>query len=112
MGSVLKAVFHCSRFACADEVTDFNLVKNQWRGHAKNVKCSSTSKRVRAHKSRQKTLRLHTYNKSWNMFAPPAQAKRLQWKLNELNCYQFSTILPRNEIKLSCISFFSVFQCH
>ena len=35
---------------------DFNLVKNQSRGHAKKVKCSSTSKRLRAHKSGQKTL--------------------------------------------------------
>ena len=50
----IKAVFHCSRFA----------QKNQSRGHAKKVKCSSTSKRVRAHKSRHKTLRLDTYSKS------------------------------------------------
>ena len=54
--------------------------KNQSRKHAKKVKCSSTSKRVRAHKSGQKTLRLDTYSKSWNMFAPPARAKRLQWQ--------------------------------
>ncbi len=41
-------------------------------------KCSSTFKRVRAHKSRQKTLRLDTPSKSSNLFAPPARAKRLQ----------------------------------
>ena len=57
-----------------------DLVENQSRGHAKKVKCSWTSKRVRAHKSRQKTLRLNTHSKSWNMFAPPARGKRLQWK--------------------------------
>ena len=57
----LKAIFHCSRFAHAGEATGFNLVKNQSRGHAKKVKCSSTSKRVCAHKTlRQKTLRLDT----------------------------------------------------
>ena len=78
--SRLKAVFHCSRFARAGEATDFILVKNQSSGHTKKVKCSLTSKRVRAHKSRQKTLRLDTYSKSWNLFAPPAPAKRLQWK--------------------------------
>jgi hypothetical protein len=50
----LNAVFHCSRFACAGEAADFNLAKNQSRGHAKKVKYSSTFKRVRAHKSRQK----------------------------------------------------------
>ncbi len=62
---LLKVVFHCSRFARAREATDFNLMKNQSRGHAKIVvKCSSTSKYVRAHKSRQKTLRLDTYSKS------------------------------------------------
>ena len=33
----LKAVFHCSRFARADGATDFNLVKNELRGHAKKV---------------------------------------------------------------------------
>ena len=60
----LKAVFHCSRFARPGGANDFNLVKNQSRGHAKKVKCSSTSKRVRAHKSGQKTLRLDTYSKS------------------------------------------------
>ncbi len=47
----LKVILHCSRFARVGEATDFNLVKNQSRGHAKIVKCSSTSKRVRAHKS-------------------------------------------------------------
>ncbi len=41
---------------------DFNLVKNQSRGHAKKVKCCPTYKRVRAHKSRQKTLRLVASN--------------------------------------------------
>ena len=61
---ILQAVFHCSRFAHARDTTDFNLVKNQPRRHATKVKCSSTSKRVRAHKSRQKTLRLDTYSKS------------------------------------------------
>ncbi len=35
-----KAVFHRSRFARADEATDFNPVKSQSRGHAKKVKCS------------------------------------------------------------------------
>ena len=40
--------------------TDFNLLKNQSRGHAKKAKCSSTSKRVRAHKSRQKRPELNT----------------------------------------------------
>ena len=47
--------------AHASEVTDFNLVQNQSRDHAKRVKCSSTSKHVHVHKSRQKTLRLDTY---------------------------------------------------
>jgi hypothetical protein len=55
---------HCRRFARVGEAIDFNLVKNQSRGHAKKGKCSSTSKRVRAHKSRQKTLRLNTFRKS------------------------------------------------
>jgi hypothetical protein len=52
-----KAVRHYSRFARAGEANDFNLVKNQSRGHAKKVECSSTSKRVSARKIRQKTLR-------------------------------------------------------
>ena len=60
----LKAIFHCRSFARADEATDFNLVESQLREHAKKVKCSSTSKRVRAHKSRLKTLRFDTYSKS------------------------------------------------
>ncbi len=76
--SPLKAICHCSCSARADNATDFSLVKNLSRGHAKKVKCSSTSKRVRAHKNRQKTLRLDTYSKSWNTFAPPARAKRLK----------------------------------
>ena len=38
----LVAIFHCSRFARAGEVTNFNHVKNQSRGHAKKVECSST----------------------------------------------------------------------
>ncbi len=33
----------------AGEVIDFNLPKNQSCGHAKKVKCSSTSKIVGAH---------------------------------------------------------------
>ena len=47
----IEAVFHCSRFARTDTATDFNLVKNQSRGHAKKIKC-------------QETLRLDTYSKS------------------------------------------------
>jgi hypothetical protein len=39
---ILKAIFHCSRFARAGEATNFNHVKNQSRGHAKKVECSST----------------------------------------------------------------------
>ena len=39
----LKAIFHCSRFARAGGATNFNHVKNQSRGHAKKVECSSTS---------------------------------------------------------------------
>ena len=35
---LVKTVFHCSRFAHAGEMTDFNLMKNQSRGHAKKVK--------------------------------------------------------------------------
>ena len=35
----LKAIFHCGRFASA---TNCNHVKNQSRGHAKKVECSST----------------------------------------------------------------------
>ena len=71
-----------------DETTDQNAAWcRSWQkkcsqptiSHA--YKCSSTSKRVRAHKSKQKTLRLDTYSKSWNMFAPPARAKRQQWKI-------------------------------
>ena len=54
--------------AVLGEASDLNLVKlNQSRGHAKKVqkvKSSSTFKRVRAYKSRQKTLRLDTYSKS------------------------------------------------
>ncbi len=56
-------------------------MKNQSCGHANKVKCSSTSKRVCAHKSRQKTPRLDTYSKSGNVFAPPARQKRLQWEM-------------------------------
>ena len=48
----LKAIFHCSRFAHAGEVTDFNLVKNQSRVHAKKGKCSSTSRRTKADRKR------------------------------------------------------------
>ena len=55
---LLKAVFHCRRFARAGGATDFNIVKNQSRAHTKKVKCSSTSKRVRAHKSGRKKLKL------------------------------------------------------
>ncbi len=51
-GFIVKDVFHSGRFTRADKATNFNLVKNLSRGHAKKVKCSSTSKRVRAHKSR------------------------------------------------------------
>ncbi len=40
-----KAIFHRRRFVRAGEATDFNLVKNQSRGHAKKGKCGSTSKR-------------------------------------------------------------------
>jgi hypothetical protein len=36
------AIFHCSRFARAGEAPNFNHVKNQSRGHAKKVECSST----------------------------------------------------------------------
>jgi hypothetical protein len=87
-----KAICHCSRFVHAS--TDFNLM-NQSRGHAKKVKCSSTSKRVRAHKSRQKTLRLDTYSKGGNVFAPPVRAKRLQWNWTVLN--QFTVRARSNE---------------
>ena len=38
----LKAIFHCGRFARAGGATNFNHVKNQSRGHAKKVECSST----------------------------------------------------------------------
>ncbi len=61
----IEAVFHDrSRFAGLGAATDFYPVKNQSRGHAKKMKCSSTSKRVRAHKNREKTLRLETCSKS------------------------------------------------
>ena len=39
---IVKAIFHCSRFARAGGATNFNHVKNQSRGHAKKVECSST----------------------------------------------------------------------
>ena len=39
----VKAIFHCGRFARAGGATNFNHVKNQSRGHAKKVECSSTS---------------------------------------------------------------------
>ena len=39
---LFKVIFHCSRFARAGEATNFNHVKNQSRGHAKKVECSST----------------------------------------------------------------------
>ena len=77
---IVKAVSRCSRFAREGETTDCNLVKNQSRRHAKKLKCSSTSKRVRVHKSRQKTLRLDNHSKSLNLFTPPVRAKQLQWK--------------------------------
>jgi hypothetical protein len=60
----IKAVFHCSRFARAGEVNDFNLVKNQACVNAKKVECSSTSERVRARKSIQRRLGLDTYSRS------------------------------------------------
>ena len=40
--SSLKAIFHCSRFVRAGGATNFNHVKNQSRGHARKVECSST----------------------------------------------------------------------
>jgi hypothetical protein len=39
----VKAIFHYGRFARAGGATNFNHVKNQSRGHAKKVECSSTS---------------------------------------------------------------------
>ena len=81
----IKAIFHCSRFAHAGGATDFNLVKNQSREHAKKVKCSSTSKRVRAYKSRQKTLRLDTNSKGSNMFAPHTAMENGLLGLNHCN---------------------------
>ena len=39
---MIKAIFHCGRFARAGGATNFNHVKNQSRGHAKKVGCSST----------------------------------------------------------------------
>ena len=55
----MHTAVHCNRFAHGHAKKAFNLVKNQSRGHAKKViKCSSTSKRVRAHKSREETFRL------------------------------------------------------
>jgi hypothetical protein len=41
---LFKAIFHCSRFARAGGATNFNHLKNQSRGHAKQVECSSTFK--------------------------------------------------------------------
>ncbi len=37
---------HNLRLFSMGKATDFNSVKSQSRGHAKKVKCSSTSKRV------------------------------------------------------------------
>ena len=46
----VKAIFHCGRFARAGGATNFNHVKNQSRGQAKKVECSSTSASIQADK--------------------------------------------------------------
>ena len=51
----------------------YNLVKNQSRRLAKKFKCNSTSKRIRAHKSRQKTPRLHIATIETCSFRPRGQ---------------------------------------
>ena len=58
------ALFHYSRFARAGGATNFHHVKNQSRGHAKKVECSSTLKRVREQTSGQKLRRLDNYRES------------------------------------------------
>jgi hypothetical protein len=67
---VLRHLVFCSKSILSEKQRPFSiaghfiLVKNQSRGHAKKVKCSLSSRRVRVHKSRQKTLGLDTYSKS------------------------------------------------
>ena len=63
----LKAIFHYSRFARAGGATNFHHVKNQSRGHAKKVECSSTLRRVPRAGKRTKN----------------AQARQRQRKLNQ-----------------------------
>ena len=70
-----RALSDIKRSACA-----WHFISDKALLYTRALDSTSTSKIVRAHKSRQKTLRLGNYSKSWNMFAPPARAKRLQWK--------------------------------
>ena len=63
--TLVKAIFHCGRFARAGGATNFNHVKNQSRGHAKKVECSSILPwRVREHSGGQKMHRLGNYRES------------------------------------------------
>jgi hypothetical protein len=73
----LPAPHYKGNFPFSRLATSFNHVKNQSPGHAKKVECSFISSIYIG----QKMHRLGNYRESWVMFAPPARAKRLQWKM-------------------------------
>ena len=83
----LKAIFHYSRFARAGGATNFHRVKNQSRGHAKKVECSSTLTRVREQTSGQKLRRLDNYRECWKKFAL-ARAVKTAAVENGLSAYE------------------------
>ena len=77
----LKAIFHCGRFARAGGATNFNHVKNQSRGHAKKVECSSTFMACPRAFRRTKNAQDRRLQKKLSNVRSPARAKRLQWKI-------------------------------
>ena len=87
--SSLKAIFHCGRFARAGRAINFNHVKNQSRGHVKQVECSSTFmacprafKRTKNAKDRQLQRKLSNVR-----FARAGKATAMENCLNVLRCY-------------------------
>ena len=76
-----KAIFHCGRFARAGGATNFNHVKISRAGKPRKLNVVLLSWRVHEQSGGQKMHRIDNYRESWVMFAPPARANRLQWKV-------------------------------
>jgi hypothetical protein len=76
----VKAIFHCGRFARAGGATNFNHVKNQSRGHAKKVECSSTSMACPRAFRRTKNAQVRQLQRKLSNVRS-ARAERLQWKI-------------------------------